>query len=64
MSIKTKSVTKVAKKVFEIDKSDPIKWAQPKNPKPLIEYKPPVHYREADLAAFRNVPSLVTGGRV
>lgn len=51
------------KKVFEIDKSDPIKWAQPKSPKPLLEYKPPVHYREADLAAFRNVPSLVTGGR-
>ena len=61
MSIKVKSVMKVAKKVFEIDKSDPIKWAQPKVAKPFTEYKPTPHYREADLAQYRNVPSLVNG---
>ena len=52
------------KKVEEVDKSDPIKWAQPKKPVPLIAYKPPVHYRAADLQKFRDIPSLVTGGRV
>ena len=52
------------KKVEEVDKSDPIKWAQPRTPAPRIEYKPPVHYREADLKQFRDVPSLVTGRRV
>ena len=50
------------KKVEEIDKSDPIKWAQPKVAKPFVEYKPTQHYREADLAQYRNVPSLVTPG--
>jgi hypothetical protein len=51
-------------KVIEEDKSDPIKWAQPRKPTPLIEYKPPAHYRASDLQRFRDIPSLVTGGRV
>lgn len=51
------------KKVEEVDKSDPIKWAQPKVQRQFIEYKPTPHYREADLAQYRNVPSLVTGRR-
>lgn len=49
------------KKVEEVDKSDPIKWAQPRKPTPITIYKPPVHYRESDLKQFRDVPSLVTG---
>ena len=46
---------------YEEDKSDPIKWAQPRVPKPLLEYKPTPHYREADLAKFRQIPSMVSG---
>jgi hypothetical protein len=53
-----------AKKIIEEDKSDPIRWAQPKLAKPFTEYKPTAHYREADLKHFRDIPSLVTGGRV
>jgi hypothetical protein len=51
-------------KVIEIDKTDPIKWAQPKKPTAVVVYKPPVHPRESDLSCFRTVPSLVTGGRL
>ena len=52
------------KQIIEEDKSDPIKWAQPKKATPLIEYKPSVHYRETDLKRFREIPSLVTGRRM
>jgi hypothetical protein len=52
------------KQIIEEDKSDPIKWAQPKKPPPLIEYKPPVHPRERDLEIYRSTASLVTGGRI
>jgi|GEM_PF-4704000 hypothetical protein len=44
------------------DKSDPIKWAQPRKITPTVIFKPKTHPREADLVKFRNMPSLVTGG--
>jgi hypothetical protein len=44
------------------DKSDPIKWAQPRKPTPTVIFKPKTHPRETDLVKFRNMPSLVTGG--
>ena len=52
------------KKVIEEDKSDPIKWAQPRTVNTTVIYKPTTHPRERDLKTFRNAPSLVTGGRV
>jgi hypothetical protein len=52
------------KKVFEEDKSDPIKWAQPRTVNTTVIYKPTIHPRERDLKTFRNAPSLVTGGQV
>jgi hypothetical protein len=52
------------KKVIKEDKSDPIKWAQPRTPTPHTIYKPANHPRERDLETYRSTPSLVTGGRV
>ena len=52
------------KKVFEEDKSDPIKWAQPRTPNPHATYKPAPHPRERDLETYRSTPSLVTGRRM
>jgi len=52
------------KKVIEENKSDPIKWAQPRTPNPHTVYKPTAHPRERDLETYRNTPSLVTEGRV
>jgi hypothetical protein len=62
MTIKVKSLKKVAPKLFKIDKSDPIKWAQPRVVNTTVIYKPTVHPREVDLKRFREAPSLVTGG--
>jgi len=50
------------KKVIKEDKSDPIKWAQPRTPNPHTIYKPANHPRERDLETYRSTPSLVTGG--
>jgi hypothetical protein len=44
------------------DKTDPIKWAQPRAVNTTVIYKPTVHPREKELQAFRSTPSLVTGG--
>lgn len=52
------------KKVYEVDKSDPIKWAQPRKPAPVNTYKPAAHPRERDLETYRSTPSLVTGRRM
>ena len=46
------------------DKTDPIKWAQPRVVNTTVIYKPTIHPRERDLKTFRSAPSLVTGGHV
>jgi len=62
MVTKTKNA-KVYKKILEQDKSDPIKWAQPRVVGTTVIFKPSNHPRARDIATFRNIPSLVTGGR-
>ena len=44
------------------EKSDPIKWAQPKLANPFTEYKPGAHPQQHRIEEARLIPSLWTQG--